>query len=253
MGYVRSRKFCCCLPVRFGVFCSALLGVAYSTAFSVLAWIEVHRHATHQLDLGKDEVVGLVLFALAYTFMLLFSIMGRVNMLRRLIGSIGGVRGFVKGYGISLTINTAITIGIGIFWCWRLFHTDRNSCSIQEENDADKVAHWVCQKGFDIIRIVLVIVMVLVWIFQIAGCAIVFDYVGQLNEELEMDQQAYGAQDAPEVNPYPAPAGTMMRTTYDAQATPIMKSAYEQGNWQDGAKPQYPFTQPENAYGREGV
>lgn len=80
------------------------------------------------------------------------------------------MRGFVKGYGISLTINTAITIGIGIFWCWRLFHTDRNSCSIQEEDDADKVAHWVCQKGFDIIRIVLVIVMVLVWIFQIGEC-----------------------------------------------------------------------------------
>ena len=49
MSYaVRSRKFCCCLPVRFGVFCSALLGIAYSTAFCVLGWLEVHKYGEHQ-------------------------------------------------------------------------------------------------------------------------------------------------------------------------------------------------------------
>ncbi|KZT03686.1 uncharacterized protein LAESUDRAFT_728974 [Laetiporus sulphureus 93-53] len=224
MGYVRSRKFCCCLPVRFGVFCSALLGVAYSTAFCVLGWIEVHRHATGELDISKDEVAGLVIFSLAYTFMLLFSIMG-------LIGSIGAVRPFVKGYGISLTINTAITIGIGIWWCWRLFHTDKHVCDTTETDTAEKVEHWVCQKGFNVVRIVIVIVLVLVWLFQIAGCAIVFDYVGQLNEESEMEAD-YASKDAVSVNPYPAP-----RTTYDAQATPVMKSSYDQGTWNksDGA------------------
>lgn len=34
--------------------------------------------AIKQLVISKDEVVGLVLFALAYTFMLLFSVMGYV-------------------------------------------------------------------------------------------------------------------------------------------------------------------------------
>ena len=32
MVYVRSRKFCCCLPVRFGVFCESLLGMAVGAA-----------------------------------------------------------------------------------------------------------------------------------------------------------------------------------------------------------------------------
>ena len=39
--YVRSRKFCCCLPVRFGVFCESLLGIAIGGFFGVAAWIEI--------------------------------------------------------------------------------------------------------------------------------------------------------------------------------------------------------------------
>ncbi|KAH9831965.1 uncharacterized protein C8Q71DRAFT_910337 [Rhodofomes roseus] len=244
MSYtLRSRKFCCCLPVRFGVFCSAILGIAYSTAFCVLGWLEVHKYAIKQLVIGKDELVGLVLFALAYTFMLLFSVMG-------LIGAIGAVRPFVKGYGVSLTMNTVFTIGIGIFWCWRLFHTDQAKCSQPATTEEEQVAHWICEKGSEAVRIIIVIVMVVVWLFQIAGCAIVFDYCGQLDDEAEAAANDYAGKDAPGINPYPPPTSNM-RTTYEAQATPIMKSAYDQGSWsQDASKPPYPFAQPENSYGQ---
>ena len=42
MVYVRSRKFCCCLPVRFGVFCESILGIAVGGFFAVAGWIEIH-------------------------------------------------------------------------------------------------------------------------------------------------------------------------------------------------------------------
>ena len=42
MVYVRSRKFCCCLPVRFGVFCESLLGMAVGGLFAVGGWLTVH-------------------------------------------------------------------------------------------------------------------------------------------------------------------------------------------------------------------
>ena len=43
MPYVRSRKFCCCLPVRFGVFCESLLGIAIGGFIGVVGWIEVSK------------------------------------------------------------------------------------------------------------------------------------------------------------------------------------------------------------------
>ena len=42
MVYVRSRKFCCCLPVRFGVFCEALIGIAIGGLFAVGGWLQIH-------------------------------------------------------------------------------------------------------------------------------------------------------------------------------------------------------------------
>ncbi|KAI0929371.1 hypothetical protein AcV7_005246 [Taiwanofungus camphoratus] len=263
MGYVRSRKFCCCLPVRFGVLCSAILGIAYGLAFTILGWLEVHRHATGKLGLTTEETVALVIFSLAYTFMFLLNIMG-------FIGAIGKIHSFVKGYAISLTVNTIITMAIGIYWCWKLFHTDKHACHTNEADTADKVEHWVCQKGFDAIRIVFVIILVIVWLFQIAGCAIVYDYVSQLDEQAASDEGDFGKSVGSSVTPYPAPPASdpVMRTTYDsisydnrygngndAQPDPVMKSAYnEQSEWagQRGdlaaGKP-YAFTTPDNSYG----
>ena len=43
MPYVRSRKFCCCLPVRFGVFCESILGIAIGGFLSVAAFLELSQ------------------------------------------------------------------------------------------------------------------------------------------------------------------------------------------------------------------
>lgn len=83
-----------------------------------------------------------------------------------LIGAIGAVRPFVKGYGISLTTNTVFTIAIGIYWCYRLFHTDTSKCNQQAQSDDDSQS-LACEKGYDVVRVIIVIIVVLVWLLQI--------------------------------------------------------------------------------------
>ncbi|GBE84652.1 predicted protein [Sparassis crispa] len=177
MGAVRTRMFCCCLPVRFGAACSALINFLAGVAFSAVGWYGVHQYTTHQVSLDKDEEVALILFSITYTLLVVTALLG-------LIGSLGAIRSLVKRYAVFLVFNTLLTIGVGIYWIWRLFHRDANECSsLEGEESAEQVVHYVCKKGFETIRIVIVIVLVIVWLFQIAGIAIVFDYVGQLNEE----------------------------------------------------------------------
>ena len=47
MVYVRSRKFCCCLPVRFGVFCESILGIAVGGFFAVAAWLQINKFSEY--------------------------------------------------------------------------------------------------------------------------------------------------------------------------------------------------------------
>ena len=58
MSYaVRSRKFCCCLPVRFGVFCESILGIAIGGFLSVAAFLElsqISKHLAPRLQLYRE-------------------------------------------------------------------------------------------------------------------------------------------------------------------------------------------------------
>jgi len=250
MGHVRSRKFCCCLPVRFGVFCSALIGLMAGGAFGGLGWYEVHEWVTNQITLDTEEKVVLILFSVTYTIMALLAFFG-------LVGSLAGSRALVHEYAVSVTVSTVTSIGVGIYFIYRLFFHDMASCTTTQTTDTAEVVSYVCRKGFEVIRIVIVVFLVIVWLFQIAGCFIVYDYVGQLNEEsaLEFDSERE------RIRTNPAPVGVSngpaMRTTYDSapyqqpegvmtasQPDPIMKSAQPGG--------EYPFTgQANNQYARD--
>jgi hypothetical protein len=52
---VRSRTFCCCLPVRFGVFILTILGMAGGTLLAVVGWLQTIRMRAYLLDLIYDS------------------------------------------------------------------------------------------------------------------------------------------------------------------------------------------------------
>ncbi|CAL1711123.1 unnamed protein product [Somion occarium] len=243
MGYVASRKFCCCLPVRFGVFCHSLLGLAAGGVICVFGWLEVHKLVTKQLELESRQQIALWFISVAWSFTALISLMG-------LFGCLFKIRAFITSYAYTTTINTLVNIAIGIFFVWTLFHKDNSKesfldkCDGNGDGDGVKVTHWFCQRGFDLIRVLIVIAFVIIWIFMLAGIFIVFDYVGQLHEEHGLEEEEEEKRHRPQqpviVN-VPSETAPVMRTTYDA--SPAM-----QGGW-TSAKSPYVFNLPDNAYG----
>ena len=59
MVYVRSRKFCCCLPVRFGVFCEALIGIAIGGLFAIGGRLQIHSMRECWLFSSVESWVGI--------------------------------------------------------------------------------------------------------------------------------------------------------------------------------------------------
>ncbi|THH28892.1 hypothetical protein EUX98_g5313 [Antrodiella citrinella] len=235
MGYVASRKFCCCLPVRFGVFCMALLGLGVGGALAGLGWYEIHQYAIGKVAFDKREIVALYFVSIAFSIMALISLIG-------LIGSTFKVRTLVTTYAYSVTVNTIVIIAVGIFFVWTLFHRDSSeiadTCDGDLSGEVAKAAHWFCQKGYDVVRVLLTIAFVIIWIFQLVGIFIVFDYVGQLHEEREMDEEEEDKRRARQ------PAAPVVIDVVEPQ----MRTTYEASGW-TSAKSPYAFSIPENAHG----
>ncbi|KAI1798327.1 hypothetical protein LXA43DRAFT_1056500 [Ganoderma leucocontextum] len=193
MVYVRSRKFCCCLPVRFGVFCGALIGIAVGGLFAVGGWLQVHSMLKGTLDLSQSEKISLWFLTASMTIFTLTSLLG-------LIGAIGRKRSLVELYASAITFTTVLSIASGIFFIYNLYHAggdeqikkcEENAQNPQDPQDPQSVdvSHWVCQTGFATGRTVVVVVYVVFWLIEIYGCVIAFNYVGQLTEEEEAEHR----------------------------------------------------------------
>ena len=81
------------------------------------------------------------------------------------------MRSWIKFYAYTVTLNTLIIICVGIYFIWTLFHkrgeTDVDQCTGGTNGEVGEVKHWVCQKGFDALRIVYVVVLCIIWLFQL--------------------------------------------------------------------------------------
>lgn len=76
MVYVRSQKFCCCLPVRFGVFVMTLAGTLFGGFVAVAAWIAFSKTHENPEAYDQDQKIGVIIQAVAYTLLALVSLFG---------------------------------------------------------------------------------------------------------------------------------------------------------------------------------
>ncbi|CDO74391.1 hypothetical protein BN946_scf184392.g2 [Trametes cinnabarina] len=183
MGYVRSRKFCCCLPVRFGVFCESLLGIAIGGLFAVVGWITVHQILQGSVSppYSSGEETAVWALAVISTLISLISLLG-------LVGSLFKILPLVGLYAGAIAAATAVDIAVGIYVIFQLYHgegaSDVNKCVANAGDGVNAdFAHWACSGSFKVGRVIVVVLYVLFWLVTIYGCHIAFQYVGQLREE----------------------------------------------------------------------
>jgi len=175
MTYVRTRVFCCCLPVRFGLFIMSVLGILGGGFVAVAGWAQIAQLAKHPLS--ERDKVALVIQTIMYTMLGLLSFCG-------LVGTFNRSRSLISVYSTMLCAHLGFSIVTGIFYLYTLFHqtgnTDIQKCIDESTDDATTEA---CKKGFGIIRAVIVVIFVLVWLIELYGCIIVSNYISQLDEE----------------------------------------------------------------------
>jgi len=217
-SYVRSHTFCCCLPVRFGVFLLSLLALGGGGFVAAISWIKISHLKQHPL--GKIEEISLWVQASIFSFLALLAIFG-------FLGAIIKNRGMVSGFGTAIAVHLGFSIAAGIFTIYTMFARDSqealDKCITKAGDDSDATVQS-CKKALILIKAVVVAVFVLMWLIQLYGYFVVERYVDQLDEERMFD------------NPI------MPRTMVLQMGGPQGTAGFPPGT--------YPFTDPNQAFGR---
>ncbi|KAH8109493.1 hypothetical protein DFH11DRAFT_1731087 [Phellopilus nigrolimitatus] len=189
MVYVRSRKFCCCLPVRFGVFVMTLVGTIGGGLVAGELWKQINDNDTFEKGTLSDKISAGVNAGI-WTLLAVVSLFG-------FIGTVAKRRGLVALYSTLLFINLALSIASGSYYLYTLFHGNakQNAINKCESGSTSDVKGDACKAGFDVLRIVLIAVFCVVWIILLYGCVIVSNYVGQLHEEEALEMPYYARSD----------------------------------------------------------
>ncbi|EJD07992.1 uncharacterized protein FOMMEDRAFT_116419 [Fomitiporia mediterranea MF3/22] len=175
MAYgVKSHKFCCCLPVRFGVFILSSLQLFSSGAVAAGSYYVI---ITGRYDVEKYKIVAIVT-AVIMTLLFLASLLGFIgSILRRL--------NLVRVFSSTLNWLLGINIIAGIASIVLLFISDKqkiiDSC-INGSTDQDVINFC---NHVDRYKWTMLGFIVFNWAVQLYECIIVSRYVLQLQEEKE--------------------------------------------------------------------
>ncbi|KAJ7583547.1 hypothetical protein C8J56DRAFT_790633 [Mycena floridula] len=175
MGYVRTRTFCCCLPVRFGVFMLSIVGLVGGAMVAVTAWLQVMQLKAHPLAF-QDEL-ALWCHTVVYTLLALASLFG-------FIAAIVKNRRLIMAFWIILTGLLLISIGSGAYTLYSIFIRKSQQTIVNCLNGAtDQLTNDVCRNGLAILKGVAVAIYVITWLLEIYAIIIISSYGKQLAED----------------------------------------------------------------------
>ncbi|KAJ7257782.1 hypothetical protein C8J57DRAFT_1516662 [Mycena rebaudengoi] len=178
MVHVHSRKFCCCLPVRLGVFIMTILAMLGGGVIAVVGWIQV-KNLRKEIGVKSDE--GAI-----YVNAIMFTILAVIGFFG-LVGAIAKRVRLVSLFSTMLCFHLAFSLGTGIYAIYVSFK--RNSADAIRDciNDTDNSNvtedSGGCESTIKIAKGLIVGIYVVTWLIQLYGCIISISYVKQLEEE----------------------------------------------------------------------
>jgi len=176
MVYVRTRTFCCCLPVRFGVFILTTFGVLVGGLLSVGGWLQVANLVEHPLS--QRDQIALYIQTVLSTLLAVVSVFG-------FIGAAMRRRTMLNLFWMLLAAHLVFSLGSGIFTIYSMFNDDVTSVLTQQCTNAaiDDITSEFCGNGMTVVKGIIIAFFVISWLFQLYACIIVANYVDQLDEE----------------------------------------------------------------------
>ncbi|KAJ7489462.1 hypothetical protein FB451DRAFT_1081087 [Mycena latifolia] len=197
MGYVRSHKFCCCLPVRFGVFVMSAAASLGGGLVAVASWIQVKNLHEHPVSKGDERAL--------YINAIIFSILALVGAFG-LFGTMSKKTSLVSLFGSMLGFHLGFSIATGVYAMFTLFKRNSDEAladCVNGSMDADTIDG--CKNGLKLLKVLVVTAYVVTWLIELYGCIIVSSYVKQLKEEEAVRDGMAATPNAP-VTVYAPPA-----------------------------------------------
>jgi len=168
------ETFCCCIPVRFGVFILSLLTIAGGGIISAASWLQFVKLGS---DADTAQKVILIVAGVVYGVLAAFSLFG-------FIGAVCASRPLVKSYSVILWINWLLSLAAGGLAIWQLFRSNSTDTVVDSCRAADPQATVDdCTNAFKIIRIVYIVIFAVLELIVLYACVIVSRYVDQLSQE----------------------------------------------------------------------
>jgi len=210
-----SKHFCCCLPVRFGVFILSLLTLLGSAGTAFVIWWLLENGPQHGLTLEGGVKTGLIIAGVVYIVFALISLSG-------FIGAIIRNRGLVKTYSVFLWVQLLLTLAMGVFFVIALTKdslrstlintciqrlTELQDSTVNAASAARQTPEQIqasCSGIFNQSRVGFLVTFGISFLLNLYCCIVVHRYGAQLTEEQQFRGashamgQTYATKDAPQ-------------------------------------------------------
>jgi len=224
---IMSKHFCCCIPVRFGVFILSMLSLLGAGSVAGLVWyILVQNGRTDTYDFDNMQKNTLIAVGVFYSIFALVSLFG-------FIGAVARKKALVSIYSTILWICLLLNVLSGALVIYAITrHSDSGVASCKSRVGPNNADLCDASTGTKAGVIATFVVQLLI---QLYCCVIVSRYVRQLDHE-----DAYSSRSAAKYANVPAAGSTYYPPPAHSAHTELLPTKA------DG----YEYAAPQNSFGK---